>query len=56
MSFYVLVTHDVYWPLQLKKDEQKSSLQNRNKLIDVENKLMLPKGEGLGRDKLAVWY
>lgn len=51
MSFYVLVTHDVYWPLQLKKDEQKSSLQNRNKLIDVENRFVVVKWEREGGDK-----
>ena len=51
MSFYVLVTHDVYWPLQLKKDEQKSSLQNRNKLIDVENRSVVVKWEREEGDK-----
>ena len=31
-------------------------LQNRNRLTDIENKLMVTKGEsGAGRDKLAVW-
>ena len=28
--------------------------QNRNKLTDVENKLMVTKGESGGRDKLGV--
>ena len=32
-------------------------LQNRNRLIDMENKLMVTKGESRsrGRDKLGVW-
>ena len=31
------------------------NLQNRNRLIDIENKLMLTKGEGRERDKLGMW-
>ena len=31
-------------------------LQNRNKLTNIENKLMTNKGERVGRDKLAVYY
>ena len=31
-------------------------LQNRNRLTEIENKLMVTKGEmGWGRDKLGVW-
>ena len=31
-------------------------LQNRNRLIDIENKFMVTKGEkGWGRDKSGVW-
>ena len=30
-------------------------LQNRNRLKVIENKLMVTKGQGLGRDKLGVW-
>ena len=31
-------------------------LQNRNRVMDVENKLMVPRGEGgKGRDKLGGW-
>ena len=30
-------------------------LQNRNRLTDTENKLMVTKGERVGRDKLGVW-
>ena len=32
------------------------NLQNRNRLTDIENKLIVIKGErGWGRDKLGVW-
>ena len=34
---------------------QMTYLQNRKKLTDIENKLMVTKGEGGGRDKLGVW-
>ena len=30
-------------------------IKNRNRLIDIENKLMVTKGEGEGEDKLGVW-
>ena len=30
--------------------------KNRNKLTNIENKLMTNKGERVGRDKLAVYY
>ena len=30
-------------------------LQNRNRVTDVENKLMVAKGDRRGRDKLGVW-
>ena len=30
-------------------------LQNKNKLIDIENKCTVPKGERQGRDKLEIW-
>lgn len=30
-------------------------LENRNKLTDIEYKLMVTKEEGVGRDKLEVW-
>ena len=32
------------------------NLQNRNRLTDIENRLVVAKGErGWGRDKLGVW-
>ena len=30
-------------------------LQNKNRLTDIKNKLMVTKGERGGRDKLGVW-
>ena len=40
------------WNLKNHTDE--SIYQNRNRLTDIENKLMVTKGKG-GRDKLGVW-
>ena len=34
---------------------KRTYLQNRNRLTDIENKLMVTKGERAGRDKLGVW-
>ena len=34
---------------------QTNSLQNRNRLTDIENKLMVTKGEAGGRNKLGIW-
>ena len=40
----------------IKKWYKWSYLQNRNRLADIENKLMVTKGEReVGRDKLGVW-
>ena len=41
----------------LKKKIIQMNLQNRNRLTDIENKLMVTKGEraGQGIDKLGVW-
>ena len=30
-------------------------MQNRNRPRDIENKLMVPKGEGEGMDKVGAW-
>ena len=38
-----------------KKDKNKLYLQNRNKFIDTENKLMLPKEKMVVREKLGIW-
>ena len=32
------------------------NLQSKNRLIDIENVLWLPKGKGWGRNKLGVRY
>ena len=32
------------------------NLQNRNSITDVENKLMITKGEKWGKDKLKDWH
>ena len=40
----------------LKKMVQGTYLQNRNRVTDVENKIMVTRGErGTGRDKLGDW-
>ena len=42
--------------MESKKNIYKSThLQNRNKTIDTENKLMVTKGEKWGGINLAVW-
>ena len=42
------------WNLKNKTDEW--NIQNRNRLTDIENKLMMSKGDKEeGRDKLGVW-
>ena len=38
----------------LKNNTNESVYKNRNRLTDIENKLMVTKGE-VGRDKLGVW-
>ena len=44
------------WNLKKKKKEYKwNYLQNRSKVMDVENKLMVTRVEGEGRDKLGDW-
>ena len=42
----------------LKKWYKWAYLQDRNRLTDIENKLMVTKGDsgGRGEDKLGVWY
>ena len=39
----------------LKKGYKGTYSQNRNRLTDIENKLMVTKGEKGRRDKLGVW-
>ena len=48
--------YDTTYMWNLKKWYKWAYLQNRNKLIDTESKLMVTKRErGWGRDKLGVW-
>ena len=39
----------------LKKWYKGTYLQNRNRVTDVESKLMVTRGERWGRDKLGDW-
>ena len=48
------MTNTVYHLYVASKKMIQMNLQNRNRLIDIENKLMATKGEG-GRDKLRIW-
>ena len=49
--------HDITYMWNLKKKRYKwTYLQNRNRVTEVENKLMvLPREERRGRDKLGDW-
>ena len=49
------ISCDITYMWNLKKKIQMNFLQNRNRLIDFENKLMVTKGERWGVDKLAGW-
>ena len=48
--------HDNHFYVESKKWYKWTYLQNRNRLTDLENKLMVTKGEKVGgRDKLGGW-
>ena len=50
------ISYDITYMWNLKKKKYKwTYLQNRNRATDIENKLMVTKGERGGRDKLGVW-
>ena len=49
------ISYDITSMWNLKKWYKWTYLQNRNRLTDMENKLMVTKGERGGRDKLGVW-
>ena len=51
------ISYDITYMWNLKKWYKWSYLQNRNGLTDIENKLMVTKGErgSGGKDKLGVW-
>ena len=48
------ISYDIAYMWNLKKLYKWTYLKNRNRLTDIENKLMVTKGEG-GRDKLKRW-
>ena len=48
------ISYDITYMWNLKKWYKWTYLQKRSRLTDIENKLMVTKGEG-GRDKLGVW-
>ena len=48
------IPYDITYMWNLKKWYKWTYLQNRNRVIDVENKLMVTRGEG-ERDKLGDW-
>ena len=51
------VSYDIayMWTLKNKNKNKWTYLQNRNRFTDIENKLMVTKGESGGRDKLGGW-
>ena len=50
-------SYDIAYMKNLKEGYKSTYLQDRNRLADLENKLMVTKGErwGGGRDKLGDW-
>ena len=49
------MSYDITYMWNLKKLYKWIYLQNRNRVTDVENKLMVTKGESGGKDKLGDW-
>ena len=49
------VEYEITYTWNLKKRYKWTYLQNRNRPTDIENKLMVTKGENEGRDKLGAW-
>ena len=49
------ISYDITYMWNLKKWYKWTYLQNRNRVTDVENKLMDIGGEGEGRDKVGDW-
>ena len=49
------ISYDIAYMWNLKKWYKWTYLQNRNRVTNVENKLMVTRGESGGRDKLEVW-
>ena len=50
------ISHDIVQMWNKKKDTKERHLQNRKRLTDLENKLMVTKGGSVGEgDKLGEW-
>ena len=50
------ISYDITYMCSLLKMIQMNLLQRRNRLTDIENKLMVTKGgRNRGRDKLEIW-
>ena len=49
------ISYDIAYMWNLKKWYKWTYLQNRNRVTDVENKLMVTMGERRGKDKLGDW-
>ena len=48
------ISYDIAYMWNLKNGYKWTYLQNRNRVTDVENKLMVTRGKGV-RNKLEVW-
>ena len=51
----IQISYDITFMRNLKKWYKWTYLQNTNRLTDIENKLMVIKGDSGGGDKLGVW-
>ena len=49
------ISYDIACMWNLRKWYKQTYLQNRSRVTDVENKLIVTKGEGEERDKLGDW-
>ena len=50
------IPYDITFMWNLKYDTNELMYKNRNRLTDIEKRLVVAKGEkGLGRDGLGVW-
>ena len=51
------ISYDIAYKWNLKNDTKWTYIQNRNRCMDIENNLMVNKGEGGRRkkDRLGVW-
>ena len=49
------IPYDITYIWNLKYDTNGTYLQNRNRLTDTENRLVVAKGEGGGGEGLGVW-